>query len=101
MTSEPSIIPFAYARYHEIISNELREQYAIADIAKAQGSDPSLIVESLLALDLSDRVAKLLEVPIADRLRELLKTNRTEIAALILAREVASGKYELPEGQTP
>jgi len=101
MSSEPTNVPFAYARYHEIISKELREQYAIAEVAKSQGNDPSLIIESPLALDLSDRVAKLLEVPIADRLRELLKTNRTEVAALILAREVASGKYELPEGQTP
>ena len=79
----------------------LQKQYFLAAGAKNQGSDPSLIVESPLALDLADRVAKLLEVPIADRLRELMQSNRTEVAALILAREVTSGKYPLPEGQTP
>ena len=94
-------LPFAYTRYQDLISKELHKQYALAEVAKSQGSDPSLIVESLLALDLADRVAKLLEVPIADRLRQLLKNNRTEIAALILAKEVASGKYLLPEGQSP
>ncbi len=99
--SETVGLPFVYARYQNLISEELRKQYAVAEIAKNQGSDPSLTVESLLAVDLADRVAKLLEVPIADRLRELLKSNRTEIAALILAKEVASGKYPLPEGQSP
>ncbi len=66
---------------------------------RLKGLDPSLIVESPLALDLADRVAKLLEIPIAERLRELLKTNRTELVALIMANEVASGKYQLPKGQ--
>ena len=58
------------------------------------------MIESPLALDLADRVAKLLEIPIAERLRELLKTNRTEMAALLVANEVASGKYQLPKGQS-
>ncbi len=93
--------PASYLQYHSLIEKELQKQYSLAAVAKTQGSDPSLIVESPLALDLADRVAKLLEVPIADRLRELMQSNRTEVAALILAREVASGKYSLPEGQTP
>ncbi len=99
--SETPELPFVYSRYHDLITKELRKQYEIAEVAKSQGNDPSLTTESPLALDLADRVAKLLEVPIAERLRELMKTNRTEIAALILAKEVASGKYPLPEGQSP
>ena len=87
--------------YHKILENKIDEQYRLAKGAKSQGLDPSLDIESPLALDLADRVAKLLEVPVAERLRELLKTNRTEIAALTLAKEIASGKYSLPEGQSP
>ena len=95
-------LPPHYVEYHKILEDEINRQYGVGSSAKSQGSDPSLDVESPLALDLADRVAKLLEVPVAERLRELLKnTSRTEIAALILAKEVASGKYPLPEGQSP
>ena len=94
-------VPPSYIDYHAKIQQTLAEQYAIGAKAKAQGLDPSLDIESPLALDLSDRVAKLLEIPVTDRLRELLGENRTEVAALILAREIASGKYPLPEGQVP
>lgn len=94
-------VPPSYVEYHSKIQQTLAEQYAIGAKAKAQGLDPSLEVESPLALDLSDRVAKLLEIPVAERLRELLSEHRTEVAALILAREIASGKYQLPEGQNP
>ncbi|MHB2036654.1 MAG: DNA polymerase II large subunit, partial [Nitrososphaerales archaeon] len=98
---EAARIPPHYVEYHKNLEDEIAKQYNIGQLAKTQGSDPSLYIESLLALDLADRVAKLLEVPVADRLRDLLKTNRTEVAALILAKEVASGKYPLPEGQSP
>ncbi len=98
---EASGLPLHYVEYHKILENKIDEQYRLAKGAKSQGLDPSLDIESPLALDLADRVAKLLEVPVAERLRELLKTNRTEIAALTLAKEIASGKYSLPEGQSP
>ncbi|MDG6904820.1 MAG: DNA polymerase II large subunit [Nitrososphaerota archaeon] len=94
-------VPVSYADYHAKLQKVLSEQYAIGAKAKTQGLDPSLEIESPLALDLADRVAKLLEIPVADRLRELLSENRTEVAALTLAREIASGKYPLPEGQNP
>ncbi|SRR5579875_347486 len=99
-TAATGILPYHYVVYQNSIQKALAEQYSIAESAKAQGLDPSPIVESPLALDLADRVAKLLEIPIAERLRELLKSNRTELVALIMATEVASGKYELPEGQS-
>ena len=89
-----------YAFYLERIQTEINRQYEFASKAKSLGLDPSTIIESPLALDLADRVAKLLEVPVAERLRELLKVSRTEVAALTLAREIASGKYELPKGQS-
>ena len=89
-----------YASYHGRIQTEINHQYEFATTAKASGLDPSTAIESPLALDLADRVAKLLEVPVAERLRELLRVSRTEVAALTLAREIASGKYELPRGQS-
>jgi DNA polymerase II large subunit len=98
---EASGLPPHYVEYHKLLENEINRQYGLAQQAKSQGSDPSSYVESPLAIDLADRVAKLLEVPVAERLRELLKSSRTEVAALTLAKEVASGKYPLPEGQTP
>ncbi len=92
--------PLHYADYQKNLASEINHQYDIARVAKSIGLDPSLEIESPLALDLADRVAKLLEVPIAERLRELLKSSRTEVAALTLAKEIASGKYELAEGQS-
>lgn len=89
-----------YASYHNRIQTEINHQYEFAATAKALCLDPSSAIESPLALDLADRVAKLLEVPVAERLRELLTVSRTEVAALTLAREIASGKYELPKGQS-
>jgi DNA polymerase II large subunit len=100
LSETQNITPHHYLTYQKGIQNELERQCELASSAKAQGLDPSLTIESPMALDLSDRVAKLLEIPIAERLRELLKTNRTELAALIMANEVALGKYELPEGQS-
>lgn len=93
-------LPAGYVSYYESVQTEISRQYEFATRAKSLGLDPSTIIESPLAVDLADRVAKLLEVPIAERLRELLKVSRTEVAALTLAREIASGKYELPEGQS-
>ena len=95
----PSAPPH-YKQYHKVIEEEVSRQYALAEEMKTDVLDPSLSVESPLAVDLADRVAKLLEVPVADRLRELLKTTRTEVAAMTLAKEIASGKYALPEGQS-
>jgi DNA polymerase II large subunit len=96
-----STLPPSYIPYHSTLQTNIFNQYSLAQKAKAQGLDPSLNTESPLALDLADRVATLLEVPVADRLRELLQQNRTEAASFILANEIASGKYPLPEGQSP
>ena len=95
-------IPHKYQLYQNSIQQTLSEQYSLISKVKAQGLDPSLSIESLLALDLADRVAKLLDIPIAERLRDLLhaKDARTEQVALTLASEVASGKYSLPPNQT-
>jgi DNA polymerase II large subunit len=95
----PQALPYTYHSYNEKLQKALAEQYAIAQEARRKGLDPTLTVESQVAFDLADRVAKLLDVPLAGRLRELLSKERTEAAALTAAVEVASGKYELPRGQ--
>jgi DNA polymerase II large subunit len=79
--------------YEGTISKELQDQFDFATNLKETGVDPTVTVESNVATDLADRVAKLLDVPIAERLRHLLTEGRTEIAALRIAEEVASGKY--------
>ena len=95
-----NLIPNNYVDYQKRLESEIAKQYNVGLVAKSTGLDPSGDIESPLALDLSDRVAKLLEIPVADRLRQLLQINRTEIAALMLAKEIASGKYPIPEGQS-
>lgn len=97
-----SDITFGFRKYQDSIEKEIAKQYAFVEPLKAKGKDPSLTIESPLAVDLADRVAKLLEVPVANRLHELLHVEhkRTEEAALAIAIEVASGKYALPPGQS-
>ncbi len=89
-----------FRKYGEALRNNLIEQYNVVIPLKELGKDSSLTVESLLAVDLADRVAKLLDIPVAERLRLLLDEHKTEQAALLMAGEVASGKYPLPEGQS-
>jgi DNA polymerase II large subunit len=99
MEANITTIPLKYQQYQNEISATLSEQYDLVSKVKAKGIDPSLVVESPLAYDIADRVAKLLEIPqIAERLRELLHQERarTELVALTLAQEVASGKYPIP-----
>ena len=65
--------------------------------AKSSLVDSSSIIEPKIAFDLADRVAKMHEIDIAEPLRELLKTNGKELSALILSKEIAQGKYSLPD----
>ncbi len=94
--------PYKIQVYQASIEKTLAQQYSFINNLKKQGIDPSTHIESLIALDLADRVAKLLDIPIAPRLRELLheENARTERVALALASEVATGKYPIPESQT-
>ncbi|MDH3204801.1 MAG: DNA polymerase II large subunit, partial [Nitrosopumilus sp.] len=64
--------------------------------AKSSLVDSSGIIEPKIAFDLADRVAKMHEIDIAEPLRELLKINGKELSALILSKEIALGKYSLP-----
>ncbi len=85
--------PDNYQKYNKEILNNLFFVNEIALKARSKGLDPSLVVETEIAIDLADRVDRMFNLPLADRLRELLLNNRPEYAALKLAEEVALGKF--------
>jgi len=81
-------------RYFTQLLTSLEKMREVAARARARGLDPSTSVESILAYDLADRVELLLGLKVGDRLRELLETEgSSDRAALILAEEVALGKF--------
>lgn len=90
-------MPEYYLDYYKHLSDDT---YSIFEhVAKAKSSlvDSSGVIEPKIAFDLADRVAKMHEIDIADPLRELLKINGKELSALILSKEIALGKYSVPD----
>jgi len=90
-------MPDFYLDYYTGLSNETYRIFEHAASAKSSLADSSGIIEPKIAFDLADRVAKMHEIDIADPLREILKINGKELSALILAKEIALGKYCLPD----
>ena len=90
-------MPGYYLDYYSNLSSETYTIFEHAALAKSTLVDSSGIIEPRIAFDLADRVAKMHEIDIADPLREILKTNGKELSALILAKEIALGKYCLPD----
>lgn len=89
-------MPDYYSKYYSDLSTKTYSIFEKAANAKSTLVDSSGIIEPKIAFDLADRVAKMHEIDIAEPLRELLKTNGKELSALILSKEIASGKYSLP-----
>jgi len=89
-------MPDYYHDYYSNLSSETFSIYEKAADAKSSLADSSGIIEPKIAFDLADRVSKMHEIDIAEPLRELLKINGKEISALILSKEIALGKYSLP-----
>src|SRR5919109_101369 len=87
-------MPAYYWRYQQqdILQN-VYQNYQHALKARRRGIDVADIVEPKIAYDLADRVAKMHEIDIADRLRALLATTTKEKAALKIAEEIAAGEY--------
>ncbi len=75
--------------------------YNAAEKARTAGLDPNGFVESKTVFDLADRVNQMLGLDqfegFTDRLRELLKSNTKERAALTIAEEIALGKFGVVE----
>jgi len=81
-------------RYFLQLLSSLEKIREVAVRARAKGLDPTTSVESILAYDLADRVELLLGLKVGERLRSLLESGvSTDLAALILAEEVALGKF--------
>jgi len=89
-------MPNYYLDYYTNLSTDTYSIFEHAAKAKASLVDSSGIIEPKIAFDLADRVAKMHEIDIAEPLRELLKINGKELSALILSKEIALGKYALP-----
>ena len=90
-------MPDYYLNYYSNLSKGTYSIFEHAAAAKSTLVDSSGIIEPKIAFDLADRVAKMHEIDIADPLREILKINGKELSALILAKDIALGKYSLPE----
>src|ERR671923_2273404 len=93
-------MPAYYWRYQQqdILKN-VNKSYQHAQSARRRGIDAADIIESKVAYDLADRVAKMHDIDIADRLRALLSQTTKEKAALKIAEEIAMGEYSTDDLQ--
>ncbi len=92
-------IPPPHLEYYAGLLARTEDALACAERAKKTGRDSSLTIDSKTAFDLPDRVAKMLGIDVAGRLRELFDENGRDRAALLIAGEIALGQH-LPEGAT-
>ena len=88
-----SEIPPFYIEYHQKISKYIEDTISIAQAAKKEGLDISEKVESQIGYDLPDRIAKIHDIDISDRLRTLLPKLGKEQTALKIAEEIVLGRY--------
>src|ERR687891_995963 len=86
-------MPAFYWRYQQSILKNVNKSYQHALKARRRGIDAADIIEPKIAYDLADRVAKMHNIDIADRLRILLSQTTKEKAALKIAEEIAAGEY--------
>ncbi|HVX01853.1 MAG TPA: DNA polymerase II large subunit [Nitrososphaera sp.] len=86
-------MPAYYRRYQHDILASVQNYYEHALKARRKGIDVADVVEPKIAFDLSDRVAKMHNIEIAERLRALLGQTTKEKAALKIAEEIAKGEY--------
>ena len=85
--------PSFYVEYHQKISEYIDNSLSVAQGAKKHGFDISEKVESQIGYDLPDRIAKIHDIDISERLRSLLPKLGKELTALKIAEEIALGKY--------
>ncbi|MHA1970961.1 MAG: DNA polymerase II large subunit [Candidatus Thorarchaeota archaeon] len=83
----------AYSLYFESLNEEIGKIYAVAELARLQGYDPTTRVEIPPAHDVAARVEATLEGPkgVAKRIRELQKEMQKEQVAFEVAKEIAEG----------
>src|ERR687886_614408 len=93
-------MPQYYLKYHHDVLKTVQNSFELATKARKLGLDISDVVEPKIAYDLADRVAKMHNIDIADRLRTLLSHTTKEKAALKIAEEIAIGEYGAGDIQT-
>ena len=93
-------IPKYYSLYYDGILGAVQQLLSLAIQARQKNLDVTNIVESKIAYDLADRVAKMHEIDISDRLRFLLTQVGKEKAALKIAEEIALGEYGTQDMET-
>jgi DNA polymerase II large subunit len=83
-----------YQNYVEEMENELKRLYAISDLARSEGFDPSLKTECIIAKDIADLVEGLVgPKDVAFSIRELSAKMQREEIAFKVAEEVVYGKF--------
>src|ERR671936_631535 len=92
-------IPAYYLNYQHNILESVGKNFDLATKARIMGLDFSEYVEPKIVYDLADRVAKMHNIDIADRLRVLLSQTTKEKAALKIAEEIAMGEYSTDDLQ--
>ena len=90
-------MPDYYFDYYTSLSNNVFSIFEKAAAAKSTLADSTVMVEPRIAFDLADRVSKMHEIDVTERLRILIQTTTKELAALTLAEEIALGKYSGPD----
>ncbi len=93
-------MPVYYMNYQQDILRKVEQIYELALKARKIGLDASNTIESKIAYDLADRVAKMHDIDIASRLRTLLERTTKEKAALKIAEEIALGEYDAGDLRT-
>lgn len=93
-------MPVYYMNYQQDILRKVELIYELASKARKVGLDASNAIESKIAYDLADRVAKMHDIDIASRLRTLLERTTKEKAALKIAEEIALGEYDAGDLRT-
>jgi DNA polymerase II large subunit len=93
-------MPAFYWQYQQGILKNVNKSYQHALVARRRGIDAADIIEPKIAYDLADRVAKMHDIDIADRLRALLSQTTKEKAALKIAEEIAAGEYDTGDLKT-
>lgn len=84
----------AYERYFAELERHMRVEYELAGRCRARGFDPETRVEIPPAIDLAARVEELVGPRgVAARIRELAKEKNREELSLVVAKEVAAGKF--------
>ena len=85
-------------RYFAALESRMRAEYELARRCREKGLDPETRVEIPPAADLAARVEELMKdyLPqrgVAERIRELSKSKNREETSLLVAKEVAGGRF--------